>query len=44
MPRINLSENQWERIEHLLPGKAGDRGYTAADHRLLVDALLWMAR
>jgi transposase len=41
---MNLSDDQWERIEHLLPGKAGDRGSTAADNRLFVDAVLWMAR
>jgi transposase len=44
MPRMNLRDDQWERIEHLLPGKAGDRGYTAADNRLFVDAVLWLAR
>jgi transposase len=28
----------------MLPGKQGDRGRTAADNRLFVDAVLWMAR
>ena len=36
MPRINLREDHWERIEHLLPGKV--------DKRLFVEAVLWMAR
>jgi transposase len=44
MPRMNLSDNQWEGIGRLLAGKVGDRGYTAVDNRLFVDAVLWMAR
>jgi transposase len=44
MPRLNLRDDQWERIERLLPGKPGDRGRAAADNRLFVDAVLWMAR
>lgn len=44
MPRLNLRDDQWDRIAHLLPGKPGDRGRTAADNRLFVDAVLWMAR
>lgn len=44
MARQNLRDDQWERIAHLLPGKPGDRGRTAADNRLFVEAVLWMAR
>lgn len=44
MARLNLRDDQWERIEHLLPGKRGDRGRSAADNRLFVEAVLWMAR
>jgi transposase len=44
MPRLNLRDDQWERIAHLLPGKPGDRGRTAANNRLFVEAVLWMAR
>jgi transposase len=44
MPRLNLRDDQWERIADLLPGKPGDRGRTAADNRLFVEAVLWMAR
>jgi transposase len=32
------------RIEQMLPGKKGDRGQTAADNRLIVEAVLWLAR
>jgi transposase len=39
-----LRNDQWERIEHLLPGKASDCGVTAKDNRLFVEAVLWIAR
>jgi transposase len=42
--RKMLRNDQWERIEHLLPGKATDRGVTAKDNRLFVEAVLWIAR
>jgi transposase len=44
MARLNRRDDQWERIAHRLPGKPGDRGRTAADKRLFVEAVLWMAR
>ena len=44
MPRKILRNDPWERIEHLLPGKASDRGVTAKDNRLFVEAVLWIAR
>ena len=44
MARLNLRDDQWDRIAHLLPGKPGDRGRTAADNRLFVEAVLWLAR
>jgi transposase len=44
MARLNRRDDQWERLAHLLPGKPGDRGRTAADNRLFVEAVLWMAR
>ena len=44
MSRRTLTDAQWARIEHLLPGKAGDRGRTGTDNRLFVDAVLWLAR
>jgi len=42
--RFEMTDEQWVRIEHLLPGKPGDRGATARDNRLFVDAVLWIAR
>ena len=44
MRRFELSDEQWVRVEGLLPGKKGDPGRTAADSRLFLDAVLWIAR
>lgn len=44
MNRDLLSDEQWERIAPLLPGKEGDPGRTAADNRLFVEAVLWLVR
>lgn len=44
MVRLWLRDDQFERIAALLPGKAGDPGRTAADNRLFVEAVLWLAR
>lgn len=41
MARKMLRNDQWARIESMLPGKAGDRGVTAKDNRLFVEAILW---
>ncbi len=42
--RHALTEAQWNRIRELLPGKPGDPGRTAADNRLFVDAILFVAK
>jgi transposase len=42
--RKMLRNDQWERLEPWLPGKASDRGVTAKDNRLFVEAVLWIAR
>ncbi|OZI13989.1 IS5/IS1182 family transposase, partial [Sodalis-like symbiont of Philaenus spumarius] len=39
-----LSDDQYERISPFLPGKASEPGRTAADTRLFVEAVLWIAR
>jgi transposase len=44
MVRKILRNDQWERIEWMLPGKKSDRGQTAAANRLFVEAVLWIAR
>ena len=42
--RHELTDAQWEQIQGLLPGKAGDPGRTAADNRLFVDAVLFVLK
>ncbi len=44
MNRDILRDDQWERIQELLPGKATDCGVTAANNRLFLEAVLWIAR
>ena len=44
MDRKMLRDDQWERIEQLLPGKASDPGCTAKDNRRFVEAVLWIMR
>lgn len=39
-----LRDDQWARIEQLLPGKVGDCGVTAKDNRRFVEAVLWIMR
>lgn len=43
MPRHTLSDDQFDRIAPLLPGKEGDRGRTALSNRLFLDAVLFVA-
>src|SRR3982751_1443891 len=42
--RYELSNEQWRRIEDLLPGKDGDPGRSGVDNRLFVNAVLWVLR
>jgi putative transposase len=44
MDRAVLSDEQWLRVEPLLPGKVGHVGVTAKDNRLFLEAVLWIAR
>jgi len=44
MRRYALRDDQWVRIEPLLPGKASDVGVTARDNRLFVEAVLYRYR
>ena len=39
-----LSDAKWARIEAMLPGKASDSRFTAADNRRFIEAVLWIAR
>jgi len=42
--RYALRDDQWARIEGLLPGRVGYVGGTARDNRLFVDAVLYRYR
>ena len=44
MRRYALRDEQWARIEHLLPGREGHVGVTAKDNRLFVEAVLYRYR
>jgi transposase len=44
MRRYALRDDQWERIENLLPGRPGHVGVTARDNRLFVEAVLYRYR
>src|SRR5690242_17012121 len=43
-PRHAISDADWDRIKDLLPGRPGQHGGVAADNRLFVDAVLYVAR
>jgi transposase len=42
--RHAISDADWDRIKHLLPGQKGHRGVTAKDNRLFIDAVLSIAK
>ncbi len=42
--RYALRDDQWGRIENLLPGRADTVGVTAKDNRLFVEAVLYRYR
>ena len=42
--RYALRDDQWNRIEHILPGREATVGVTAKDNRLFVEAVLYRYR
>jgi transposase len=44
MRRYALRDDQWTRIENLLPGRESTVGVTAKDNRLFVEAVLYRYR
>lgn len=42
--RYGLRDDQWDRIQHLLPGREDTVGVTAKDNRLFVEAVLYRYR
>lgn len=44
VPNPELSEEQWQRIQPLLPPPLTGRGRRPHDHRIMVAAMLWVER
>jgi transposase len=44
MKRYELTDDEWDSIKDLLPGKPGDPGGRAEDNRRFVNAVIWIAR
>jgi transposase len=44
MKRYELTDDEWDSMKDLLPGKPGDPGGQAEDNRLFVNAVIWIAR
>jgi transposase len=42
--RFVITDRSWALIESLLPGTVRDRGVTAKDNRLFLEAVLWKVR
>ena len=42
--RFVVTDRSWSVIEPLLPGTTRDRGVTAKDNRLFLEAVLWKVR
>jgi transposase len=42
--RYGLRDDQWERIEGMLPGRRGSVGRPAEDNRLFIEAVLYRYR
>jgi transposase len=42
--RYALRDDQWERIQNLLPGRDGHVGVTAKDNRLFIEAVIYRYR
>ena len=42
--RYELTDDQWDRVAGLLPGKPGDPGRTGWDNRAFVNGVLWVLR
>ena len=42
--RYELTEEQFETIRDILPGKAGDPGRTAGDNHRFINGVMWVLR
>jgi transposase len=44
MTRGDLTDKQWERLEPHLPPQKPERGRPNADHRRIINGMLWIDR
>ena len=44
MRRHEISDECWDRIKDMLPGRPGQVGWVAKDNRLFINAVLWIAK
>jgi len=44
MERHALTEEEWKRIEHLLPPQTEGKGRRWEDHRKTINGMLWIAK
>jgi transposase len=44
LPRHAISDDNWDRLKDLLPGRPGTPGRNAHDNRLFLDAVLWVGK
>ena len=44
MRRHEISDDNWSRIEHLLPGRPGGHGGVARDNRGFINAVWYVAK
>ena len=44
MRRYELTDEEWEQIKDLIPGRDGHVGKTGKDNRQFLNAVLWIAR
>ena len=44
MRRHEISDECWNRIKDMLPGRPGQQGWIAKDNRLFLNAVLWIAK
>jgi len=42
MRRHELNDDQFSKIEHLLPGRSGHVGVTAKDNRVFLNGVIWI--
>ena len=44
MRRHEISDEGWERIKGMLPGKEGDVGQSGKDNRQFINSVLWISK